>query len=402
MPKLIVITGYFASQLVYLLDDYKRELETSIKSVEKINDNEYLVELKETIFYPGGGHQPKDAGIIKIKDSIYEVYNCERKMNKTLYYVRLLEGDRELREGDNVLLILNWERRYHIMKLHTAEHIFMHFMREKGYNLEDGSFGPEEGIIILDKKAPIEDLLEVEKRTNEIIREGLEVRREINNDRITIIIEKLDERFCGGTHVNNTKEIELFKITCIDDDGRIIRYNVGEKALNELISNHNRLINLGVRELAIRGAINLQNLSNKIIEIRNKLEKAAKELEIINKALLEMIINLPKKPIKLDDKTYEIRYADFVDLNLTPRDLRIVLRNLQKRREDTLYVIKLSPTSLTFVVKRSKRFYKEFRDALISKITQLGIGKDVKIASTEGALTIIGEKIDKLINNILA
>lgn len=98
----------------YLKDSYKREFETKVKSV----DEKYIV-LEDTIFYPSSGGQPNDTGkIIKDKEEFNVVY-VKKFDNEVIHEV----DNSGLKENDNVKLLIDWERRYKLMKSHTSAHL---------------------------------------------------------------------------------------------------------------------------------------------------------------------------------------------------------------------------------------------------------------------------------------
>ncbi len=103
------------TKALFLVDSYLKEFPATVVSVK---DGKFVT-LDQTIFYAKGGGQPHDTGQI-IKDS--EIFN--------VVYVGKFSGDishevdREgLQPGDKVFCILNWERRYKLMRSHTAAHV---------------------------------------------------------------------------------------------------------------------------------------------------------------------------------------------------------------------------------------------------------------------------------------
>jgi misacylated tRNA(Ala) deacylase len=104
------------TKMLFLDDSYLKECNAVVVSVK---DQKYVV-LDQTIFYPKGGGQPWDTGKI-VKDN--ETYN--------VVYVGKFSGeishevDRAgLKEGDRVHCVLDWARRYKLMRSHTAAHLF--------------------------------------------------------------------------------------------------------------------------------------------------------------------------------------------------------------------------------------------------------------------------------------
>lgn len=103
------------TKALFLVDSYLKETKAKITSIKNGN---YVI-LDQTIFYPKGGGQPSDTGkLIKGK----EVYN--------VVYVGKFSGEIShevdqdgLKAGDEVFCVLNWDRRYKLMRSHTAAHV---------------------------------------------------------------------------------------------------------------------------------------------------------------------------------------------------------------------------------------------------------------------------------------
>jgi len=102
---------------LYLDDSYLKECDAIIQSA---NGKEII--LDQTIFYPRGGGQPSDSGkIIKTNSDIEtRVIEVVKKDGKT---VHILERIAEFVVGESVHLVLDWERRYKLMRMHTAAHV---------------------------------------------------------------------------------------------------------------------------------------------------------------------------------------------------------------------------------------------------------------------------------------
>ena len=101
---------------LYLEDSYLKECEATISSVK---DAKYVT-LDQTIFYPKGGGQSWDTGKIVEDDDEYNVVYVG-KFSGTVSHEVDHSG---LQEGDKVHCILDWSRRYKLMRSHTAAHVF--------------------------------------------------------------------------------------------------------------------------------------------------------------------------------------------------------------------------------------------------------------------------------------
>ena len=104
------------TKALFLVDSYLKECKATVVSVE----NGKYVSLDQTIFYPKGGGQPHDTGkLIKGKE-VYRVVYVIKRSGEISH-----EVDRAgLQVGDEVYCVLNWERRYKLMRSHTAAHVF--------------------------------------------------------------------------------------------------------------------------------------------------------------------------------------------------------------------------------------------------------------------------------------
>ena len=110
------------TKALFLVDSYLKESDATVVSV---NDGKYVI-LDQTIFYAKGGGQPHDIGKI-IKGT--EVFN--------VVYVGKFSGEIShevdhagLQPGDRVRCVLNWERRYKLMRSHTAAHVLASLLNQ--------------------------------------------------------------------------------------------------------------------------------------------------------------------------------------------------------------------------------------------------------------------------------
>jgi misacylated tRNA(Ala) deacylase len=108
--------GLVLTSMLFLGDSYLRECDAFVVSV---SDLKYVV-LDQTVFYPKGGGQPWDTGKILKANEVYDVVYVGKFSGEVSH-----EVDRAgLGEGDKVHCVLDWERRYKLMRSHTAAHVF--------------------------------------------------------------------------------------------------------------------------------------------------------------------------------------------------------------------------------------------------------------------------------------
>ena len=227
-------------ELIYLKDSYKTKLCTKVVD---INTDLGGIRLLNTIFYPGGGGQPSDHGSIIFDNNKYEILKIERAGNQTWY---LLNASKLPENGSDVVMEIDWDRRYRLMRTHTAMHILCGVIwRDYKAQVTGGNMEPLYGRMDFEFENMSRDLVdEIEKKINEEVENGRNIevdvhpRSEANKipDLIrtkvnllppglteirTVNISGLDLQADGGTHVNNTSEVGRIRITEYKSKGRI-------------------------------------------------------------------------------------------------------------------------------------------------------------------------------------
>ncbi len=183
---------------------------TSFKArVVKVDGD--AVELDKTAFFPEGGGQVGDTGVIggvRVVDT--------RNDNGTVQHV--LEAPPVFRVGDEVEGVIDWDRRYRIMKLHSAAHIMEHFFwKTIGVIDRVGSRVDEKkdrADYVYEGRLPAEGLAKAQEDTNSFLSEDHEITIHPDPERPEIRIWRCGpvEMPCGGTHVRNTSEIGVVKL----------------------------------------------------------------------------------------------------------------------------------------------------------------------------------------------
>ena len=170
-----------------------------------------IVELDQTAFFPEGGGQVGDTGILggmRVVDT--------QKDDGVIRHI--LEAPPGFGVGDEVEGEIDWGRRYHIMKLHSAAHIMEHFLWQRIGTIDRvGSRVDEKkdrADYVYEGRLPAEGLIEAQGDTNAFLAEGHEItiRPDPENPDIRIWRCGPVEMPCGGTHVRNTSEIGAVKL----------------------------------------------------------------------------------------------------------------------------------------------------------------------------------------------
>ncbi|HSB47575.1 MAG TPA: alanyl-tRNA editing protein [Candidatus Bilamarchaeum sp.] len=114
------------TELLCLSDSYLKECDSAVVSASGKE-----VVLDRTVFYPRGGGQPGDTGKIVSAAGEFRVSDTSKKDGLVIH--SLETESHGLRAGDKVRCVIDWERRYRLMRMHTAAHVLAATMhRELG------------------------------------------------------------------------------------------------------------------------------------------------------------------------------------------------------------------------------------------------------------------------------
>jgi misacylated tRNA(Ala) deacylase len=246
------LIGVYMTELLFQLDSYLREFEARVTQVDP--ENRTII-LDRTAFYPGGGGQPADSGQLTISENAIPVKRAKKVGDDVLHF---LDGDRPLPEhGTDVQGIIDWERRYQLMRTHTALHILCGVVfRDYGAQVTGGDMDPLHGRMDFEFETMHKDLVQaIEEAVNQEVAYSRPVRVQILprqeafkipdliRTKINLLpegikqvrvveIEGLDLQADGGTHVANTNEVGQIRVTDYKSKGKInkrIYIEVGER-----------------------------------------------------------------------------------------------------------------------------------------------------------------------------
>ncbi len=224
---------------LYQLDSYLKEFEAKII---EINEEENSVVLDKSVFFPGGGGQPCDKGKLISESKEYNVAKVKKAGDIVHHFI---EG--VLPELGNIVHgKIDWERRYKLMRTHTACHILCGVVwRDYKASVTGGNMEPLRGRLDFEfESLKAEFVKEIESKLNEEVQNARDVkinllpreeafkipdliRTKINllpealETIRTIEIVGLDLQADGGTHVANTKEVGRIKILKHKSKGKI-------------------------------------------------------------------------------------------------------------------------------------------------------------------------------------
>ncbi|RKX98577.1 MAG: alanine--tRNA ligase, partial [Spirochaetes bacterium] len=227
-PK-IDITGIPDTELLFYEKPYERDFEAKV-----LKKADSWIILNKTLFYPEGGGQPGDKGHLFTKDRKIPVTDVHKIGGIVIHKI---EGS--LQEGETVNGSIDWDRRYTLMKMHTATHIIAGSVR-KIIGKHAWQAGAKKDLTVsridLTHYQPFtrEEIMEIEKLANKIVSGKYPVETKViprseaeskygftiyqggaspgKEIRIVNVANGFDIEGCGGTHVKNTEEVELIKI----------------------------------------------------------------------------------------------------------------------------------------------------------------------------------------------
>jgi misacylated tRNA(Ala) deacylase len=233
-----------ATDLLFQRDSSLRAVDATVIAVD---GGGRRVALDRTVFYPGGGGQPCDTGVLtRVADGAASPVVAASKEGDALWHE--LGGDGALPQvGDAVRAELDWERRYRLMRMHTALHALCGVVfRDYGALVTGGNMGPDRARMDFEMDSSEftpQRVAEIERRANEELLAGREVRvrilpreeafripdlirTKINllpegiSEVRTVEIVGLDLQADGGTHVANTREVGTLRVVGTRSKGK--------------------------------------------------------------------------------------------------------------------------------------------------------------------------------------
>lgn len=226
------------TDLLYNFNSYIKKFEATVISS---NNNEII--LDQTAFYPGGGGQPCDTGIISVNELLIDIDKVFRRDN---FIIHNAKSGNTPSTGTKIKGFINWERRYQLMRTHTAAHILCGVIfRDYEAPVTGGNMQPLSARMDFELNHISTDFIRnLEFLINKEVEDSLEIqigslnrpqalkipsliRTKVNlipaevTEIRTINIVGLDLQADGGTHVNNTNEVGRIKIVGHESKGKI-------------------------------------------------------------------------------------------------------------------------------------------------------------------------------------
>jgi len=221
------------TELLYLNDSYMNECDAIV-----LKSGEEGIVLNRTIFYPEGGGQPSDTGVIVWGGNTFRVDSVQKSDE---VYHHLVEPI-SIKNGDSVKLAIDWEKRYMHMRYHTSLHIIsgvvnnLYKVKITGnqiytdkaridFNLNDSAESVIEDILSEANKIVKKDVkinikyIKREELTDDMIRVKKELLPDLDIYRM-IEIEGVDMQPDGGTHVKRSSEVGMISMLKRENKGK--------------------------------------------------------------------------------------------------------------------------------------------------------------------------------------
>ena len=272
-------------------------------SVEEVSEGDVTVILDKTPFYGEGGGQVGDTGNLMMEGTVLHVTDTQKSDGVYIHICTVVNG--AVKVGDTVDAVVDSARRQSIMRNHSSCHLLQAALRRVlGTHVEQAGSYVNNEIMRFDfthfAALTAEELTKVEELVNTTILVGLGVEKlELPLEeakklgamalfgekygKVVRVIKMGDfsTEFCGGTHVDNTAQIGLFKIiseSSVAAGVRRIEAVTGRGVLR-LIAEKDKLIHTTAKELKVN---NPADIAQKAAQLQGELSSAHKEIDALN------------------------------------------------------------------------------------------------------------------------
>jgi len=291
------------TRLLFYENPYRREMEARV-----VLSREREVVLDRTVFYPEGGGQEGDSGILEGDGKRAEVVKVEKRGEAVVHHL----SSNPFKAGDRVRGRIDWERRSALMRHHSATHVLLEAAKRVlgDHVWQHGAQKyPEWSRLDIThfKRLEPEEVAEIERRANEVILSNLPIhtrfmdRNEaerkygfvlyqggvVPGKKLRVVeVEGWNTQACAGTHCRSTGEIGMLKILRterIQDGVERLEFVAGKAAVEEARrreEERERLASLlGVPKEGLEQAV------GKLVEERKLLQK---EVETLRRKLASL------------------------------------------------------------------------------------------------------------------
>jgi alanyl-tRNA synthetase len=229
---------HMKTKQIYLGDSYAKDMDASILEIQSEGERRWRLMLDQTVFYPMGGGQPTDQGVLMAPGWVGKVYQVLTKDGEIWHFV---ESENPPAVGTTVHGQIDWDRRFLNMRLHSGGHVVDFAMHLLGYSPKPlyptkGDHGKKPAIIYTGVSG--KDIrAELEAKSNDIVAQGLAFTTAIvplsdletdaiylqpglptNKPLRKLTLEGVGSVADGGTQVKNTNEVGKISIPSVTEE----------------------------------------------------------------------------------------------------------------------------------------------------------------------------------------
>lgn len=281
------------TEQLYYQDSYIKDFEAVVLSCIP-NGNHFEAVLDRTAFFPEGGGQCADTGVLHIENRKIKVFDVQERNGEIIHFI-----DEEILPGQTVIGELEFQERFSKMQQHTGEHIISGIVHRRfGYENVGFHLGKEEVTMDYDGPLTEEELRSIEYEANQVVAENREIKayfpsteelekipyrskKELQGEIRIVEIQDCDICACCAPHVKTTGNVGLIKII------NAIRYKGGMRLW----------IACGMRALK-----DYNQKEASVVQISNMLSAKQQEVTDAVKRLTEEIQQLKEKAAKMQER----------------------------------------------------------------------------------------------------
>ena len=285
---------------------YERPTDMEFEAIVLDIMDEYVV-LDATLFYPEGGGQPSDTGMLVASNAMVRVENVVKSGDVILHKV----NDGSLKRGDRVKGVLDEERRWALMRHHSGTHMVLRAAKEVlGPHIHQAGsqLSPETARLDIRHYTHItpEQMKEIEVRANRLVMENLPTTIKVEprvkaeqkfgfalyqggvppGKELRIVQMGAETQACAGTHCTTTGEIgpiKLLRLEHIQDGVERIEFACGFAALDAM-QHIQSLLNTSADALSVQ----TENLPATVERFFSEWKDQRKEIEKLRAKIAEL------------------------------------------------------------------------------------------------------------------
>lgn len=281
------------TRLLYETDSYLSKFDATVVRIQ----GEWVV-LDRSAFFPGGGGQENDTGLM----GGFEVKSVRSQGEEVLHQV----PEHAMAVGDKVDCEIDWERRHDLMRGHTGEHLLFSMLSKLDPELElvKIAITPTKKSLVVKGGLSWPLMAQAQELANEAIAAQLPVSDvwvskdselitdirikvdRIHGDKVRIVkIGEIDMAACAGVHIQNTRELKMLLVTKLSSARPVGDYEIDFETGRQAMRTALRLANIGLQAAEVVKA-QPEHLVNALTNLKGELQLAREAVRTYGKRAL--------------------------------------------------------------------------------------------------------------------